>query len=1544
MAKRRLKKNLVAFLTVAGGVLAVAVVAIATINATRRDPATIAAKAKAQEDAGDLKRAVALYRSAYGVSQDAKYLIEAARCAHQMGELNEMFSLLHFAHAQAPRDPRVLNAVLERYWEIRDVSLRQWTDVLERAQSLLNLEPDNILALASKFTALEELKTQEPRYATEADATLRRAVESDPTSPYVALARARRSQAQAREEARAAFGKGRHAQAQATWEAARAERIEFLQPAVDAHPNDVSLRIALARELLEGQQWEQSRAVLEAGLAPQPDDAELRQAMANSLLQEVRLKLQEADKEQIRVLVDEGLVHVNKAIQLEPALYLAYALRGELLQLGWIKDGRWESDLRGCQKEILESYTAALRDTVGVRSIRAVLGQLDRLQMIGTAFNRTLTYYRGTTDEAVQAQAETFLRRFLQEGQTQYPAYALTSLMEGHMALVDGDNRRGIKAFSRAEQQADKYGTSAGFGRLAKEELARLYRSAKEPGLSLRYTLEVIDIYERMGRIPPSWLYLNQAQVLLELDRPQEVVDLLEPIANTYPQNAALKAVHARALTELGRIEEGRELMQTVAADDPQTLLLRARVAVYQRDYETAVPLLRKVLESRPESVSTIRLLMHTLVAAERTDEAAQFIRERLEQTTDDRLRRLLRSYDLLLSEDDPEQRQQKVLELIAEVPDDFERAAEYFDYWVGQDDLERAAGYLDEMEHLREAGSKADTEVLRLQFDMALRQENCERAAKYAVALAGLNADQVGGATFRGRYELSCGDPAQALSEFRAAEREFPNDSQLKIRTAQALLRLKLPRYDEAIQALEQAVEFDPRNFTARKLLYACYEQTGRYRQGIPHLEEATRLDPDDPFVKQRAELLEEERDPRQGIARRETLREQQPGDVGNLLRLADLYERIGDGELAEQRLRAAAQAEPANVQVARFGAELFARRGQREAGEQLLQQHLAEQEGLGKIRARVLLARFYESLGDQDAALRTYQQAQERAGEPSSVGSEEERRRAMMLAASELADFYRRTQRFEEMIDAYRVVLTHLDPSETALIQSARRSIIRGLLSLRQYGDAAQAVAEYRREFPKDLQGMMAEAELLMRRDQLEEARELLSRVLEDEPDHAWSRYMRGQINIEQRRYTDARDDLLRAKDVAPDAFNYAHRFILARLYQLMEKPELAEVELRELLALQRDESRNIETALIGLLRNSGQFEKAQMFINELSAREPQEAFWPHQLGRLLVAQEEYSAAAQPLQRAYELTEGKNAQVIADWLFALVKGNRAREATQVYEALRPPAITPRVQAHAAEAYLQENQRDVAVALLEQGIRTGSLLNVGVTRRVVAWAADVLGREEGLAVLRGVLERASDPTARLRLRSTLARHLVNDEDPARRAEGLEMADAVIAAAPRGDPLHVEALMVRALALEETGEHQEVGRLYEEVLKQAPDHVAALNNLAYLLADKVDRATEALPYAQRLRDLASDNPTVLDTVGWVYLKCTRVEQAEGIFLEALRIDPGHLAARYHLGELYLASGNRAAAERAFRRVLEAATEQENEEYKKKAEEAMQKVR
>jgi tetratricopeptide (TPR) repeat protein len=250
----------------------------------------------------------------------------------------------------------------------------------------------------------------------------------------------------------------------------------------------------------------------------------------------------------------------------------------------------------------------------------------------------------------------------------------------------------------------------------------------------------------------------------------------------------------------------------------------------------------------------------------------------------------------------------------------------------------------------------------------------------------------------------------------------------------------------------------------------------------------------------------------------------------------------------------------------------------------------------------------------------------------------------------------------------------------------------------------------------------------------------------------------------------------------------------------------------------------------------------------------------------------------------------------------------------------------------------------EVAIPLLEQAVNAASLRGSEQVQFVVNYARRLIGPENGLGILRRVLAYASDPNAVLAMRITLAKHLVTAADAAQRQEGLDLTTAIIAAVPKGSTFQLDALLVQAVGWEFAEEHQQAAQCYEQILGLVPDDARALNNLAFVLADNLGRAAEALPYAERLGELVSEDTNILDTIGWVYFKNGKTTPAVAAFREALRIEPENLPARYHLGEVYAARGQRPDAEREFDRVLRRAREVRNKRYEKKAEEALARVR
>jgi uncharacterized protein (TIGR03790 family) len=105
-------------------------------------------------------------------------------------------------------------------------------------------------------------------------------------------------------------------------------------------------------------------------------------------------------------------------------------------------------------------------------------------------------------------------------------------------------------------------------------------------------------------------------------------------------------------------------------------------------------------------------------------------------------------------------------------------------------------------------------------------------------------------------------------------------------------------------------------------------------------------------------------------------------------------------------------------------------------------------------------------------------------------------------------------------------------------------------------------------------------------------------------------------------------------------------------------------------------------------------------------------------------------------------------------------------------------------------------------------------------------------------------------------------------------AQGRPLAEvhALLAKATTIEPRLTAAQIQLAQAAEVAGNVDEAIVRYRAVLSHDRDHVVALNNLAYLLADRKGEAAEALPLAERAYRLAGQSAAVADTLGWIHYR------------------------------------------------------------------------
>ncbi|MDN3638495.1 tetratricopeptide repeat protein [Simiduia curdlanivorans] len=102
-------------------------------------------------------------------------------------------------------------------------------------------------------------------------------------------------------------------------------------------------------------------------------------------------------------------------------------------------------------------------------------------------------------------------------------------------------------------------------------------------------------------------------------------------------------------------------------------------------------------------------------------------------------------------------------------------------------------------------------------------------------------------------------------------------------------------------------------------------------------------------------------------------------------------------------------------------------------------------------------------------------------------------------------------------------------------------------------------------------------------------------------------------------------------------------------------------------------------------------------------------------------------------------------------------------------------------------------------------------------------------------------------------------------------------------------PQSVKPLLYLAMFAQSENNTTEAERLYLEVLERQSNVPAALNNLAWIYADRGDK--RALETAKKAYDLAPKSPAIMDTYGWLLVKSGELKAGHDVLVAALAAAP-----------------------------------------------------
>ena len=106
---------------------------------------------------------------------------------------------------------------------------------------------------------------------------------------------------------------------------------------------------------------------------------------------------------------------------------------------------------------------------------------------------------------------------------------------------------------------------------------------------------------------------------------------------------------------------------------------------------------------------------------------------------------------------------------------------------------------------------------------------------------------------------------------------------------------------------------------------------------------------------------------------------------------------------------------------------------------------------------------------------------------------------------------------------------------------------------------------------------------------------------------------------------------------------------------------------------------------------------------------------------------------------------------------------------------------------------------------------------------------------------------------------------------------------------------------------------------FEAILKQEPNNVGALNNLA--LAYYKEKDPKALEYAEKAATLAPANPAVMDTLGFLLVDKGDAKRGLSYLEKAVAAAPNAITIRYNLALAQAKTGDKESARKSFEEVI-----------------------
>jgi tetratricopeptide (TPR) repeat protein len=601
-------------------------------------------------------------------------------------------------------------------------------------------------------------------------------------------------------------------------------------------------------------------------------------------------------------------------------------------------------------------------------------------------------------------------------------------------------------------------------------------------------------------------------------------------------------------------------------------------------------------------------------------------------------------------------------------------------------------------------------------------------------------------------------------------------------------------------------------------------------------------------------------------------------PRHASALLKMAEILiaaKNIESVKQGEDKARRVLQFSPENADAWQILAAGELREGHQQSAVNDLQTAL--QKSPGHLKSAVMLAAIKAKNKDLPGAEQVLKQAAQ--AKPESAEH-----------ALALGRFYAQTNRIDDAREQFQQALT-LDPKNgPALVvmadlayrggnagQAAQYLQRASALPDRAYwplhaafllenGKADAAVAEFEQLYKRadgdhDLRTRLIAAYLRTGRNA--QAEKMLAAALKKDPNDSAARLQRGEFYLAARNYTEAANDVnavLKGHPESVSESSEAH-LLMSRIYEAQNDSSGRQRELSEALSANPGLlSARVDLAHALTLANS-----PKAAVDLLDAAPEDQRANPALLverNTALYTLGDYASMRKGVDQGLDAAPEDPDLLLQDGLLRLRQHDIAAGRASLELALRLRPEEWRALEALANSYVAEKNLAQATALVRD--YTSRVRNSIAARQFLAgW----LSRTGDFIGARGAYQQALDmappgPQATAADRQLAELYL--------RYSYVDSARSRLLSLLKGQPGDISVVLDLALTEYRAGHWGDAIGYYEKALQINPNSLAALNNLAFLLADTSKDPDRALQLAQRAKLLAPSDPTVNDTLGWAY--------------------------------------------------------------------------